>query len=51
MKEQRAIKEVVDQLEGLRHETDDLTVLLEFLKEEEDQESLKEMESSLGGLE
>ena len=51
MKEQRALKEVVDQIEGLRREFEDLTVLFELLKEEGDQESLREMESSLRSLE
>jgi len=51
LKEQRALKEVVDQIEGLRREFEDLTVLLELLKEEGDQESLREMESSLRSLE
>ncbi len=51
LKEQRALKEVVDQLEGLRREVEDLTVLLELLKEEGDQESLREMEISLRSLE
>ena len=51
MKEQRALKEVVNQLEELCREFEDLTVLFELLKEEGDQESLREMESSLKDLE
>ncbi len=51
MKEQRALKEVVEQLEALGHETEDLDVLLQLLREEEDPQALKEMESSLRSLE
>jgi len=51
LKEQRALKEVVNQLEELCREFEDLTVLFELLKEEGDQESLREMESSLRSLE
>ncbi len=51
MKEQRALKEVVEQLDALQREVDDLVVLLALLREEEDEGSLQEMAASLGGLE
>jgi peptide chain release factor 2 len=51
LKEQRALKEVVDQPETLGREIEDLQVLLELLREEEDQQALGEMESSLQKLE
>src|SRR3972149_1226555 len=51
LKEQRALKEVVDQLEAPGRELEDLSVLLQLLREEEDQQVLAEMESSLQKLE
>ena len=51
MKEQRALKEVVDQLEAMGREHEELTVLLGLLREEEDPQALKELGSSLGNLE
>jgi peptide chain release factor 2 len=51
MKEQRGLKDVVDQLVAIGGELDDLTVLLGLLREEEDPQALKELESSLRGLE
>ncbi len=51
LKEQRALKEVVEQLEALGRELEDLSVLLQLLREEEDQQALAEMESSLRRLE
>jgi peptide chain release factor 2 len=51
LKEQRALKEVVEQLVALQREVDDLGVLLELLRGEEDEGSLQEMVSSLRGLE
>ncbi len=51
MKEQRALKEVVEQLEALGREIEDLDVLLELLREEEDQQALGEMDRSLRSLE
>jgi peptide chain release factor 2 len=51
LKEQRGLKEVVEQLETLGRELEDLTVLLQFLREEEDPESSAEMERSLRNLE
>ena len=51
MKEQRALKAVVDQLEVLGREHEELTVLLGLLREEEDPQALKELGSSLGSLE
>jgi peptide chain release factor 2 len=51
MKEQRALKDVVDQLAAIGGELDELTVLLGLLREEEDSQALKELESSLRSLE
>ena len=51
MKEQHAIKEGVQQLETLGREIEDLEVLLELLREEEDQQALSEMDRSLRSLE
>ena len=51
LKEQRALKEVVEQLEALGREIEDLSVLLELLREEEDPQALVDMESSLRSLE
>ena len=51
MKEQRALKEVVDQPEAIGRELDDLTILLGLLREEEDPQALKELEGSLRSLE
>ncbi len=51
MKEQRALKEVVQQLETLGREVEDLDVFLELLREEEDQQALSEMERALRSLE
>ncbi|MBF8262102.1 MAG: prfB, partial [candidate division NC10 bacterium] len=51
LKEQRALKEVVEQLEAPGRELEDLSVLLQLLREEEDQQVLVEMESSLQKLE
>ena len=45
------LKEVVDQPETLGREIEDLQVLLELLREEEDQQALAEMEISLQKLE
>jgi peptide chain release factor 2 len=42
---------VVEQLEALGRELEDLSVLLQLLREEEDQQALDEMESSLRRLE
>ena len=51
MKEQRALKDVVDQLEAIGSELDELTVLLGLLREEEDPQALQELGSSLQSLE
>lgn len=51
MKEQRGLKDVVDQLVAIGGELDDLTVLLGLLREEEDPQALKELEGSLRSLE
>ena len=51
MKEQRALKDVVDQLETIGGDLDELTILLGLLREEEDPDALKELESSLRSLE
>src|SRR5574337_1583808 len=51
MKEQRALKDVVDQLEAIGGELDELTVLLGLLREEEDPQALNELGSSLRSLE
>ena len=51
MKEQRALKDVVDQPEAIGRELEELTVLLGLLREEEDPQTLKELESSLRNLE
>ncbi|PWB48820.1 MAG: peptide chain release factor 2 [Candidatus Methylomirabilota bacterium] len=51
MKEQRALKDTVDQLETIGGELDELTVLLGLLREEEDPEAMKELGSSLENLE
>jgi len=51
MKEQRALKNVVDQLTAIGGEHEELTVLLELLREEEDPDALKELSKSLRSLE
>ncbi|MDE2179746.1 MAG: peptide chain release factor 2 [candidate division NC10 bacterium] len=51
MKEQRALKDVVDQLEAIGGELEELTVLLGLLREEDDPQALKELGSSLRSLE
>ncbi|TAL40006.1 MAG: peptide chain release factor 2, partial [Methylovulum sp.] len=51
MKEQRALKEVVDQVDNLGLELEELTILLGLLREEEDPQALKELGSSLLSLE
>src|SRR5574337_45812 len=51
MKEQRALKDVVDQLEAIGGELDELTVLLGLLREEEDPQALNELGGSLRSLE
>lgn len=51
MKEQRALKEVVDQVNNLGLELEELTILLGLLREEEDPQALKELGSSLRSLE
>lgn len=51
MKEQRALKDVVDQVDNLGLELEELTILLGLLREEEDPQALKELGSSLLSLE
>ena len=51
LKEQHALKEGVQQLETLGREVEDLEVLLELLREEEDQQALSEMDHALRSLE
>jgi peptide chain release factor 2 len=51
LKEQRALKEVVERLEVFQHEVEDLSVLLELIQEEEDAAVASELSQGLESLE
>ncbi len=51
MKEQRLLKEVVDQVNNLERDLEELVILLGLLREEEDPQTLKELGGSLATLE
>ncbi|MBZ0159976.1 MAG: peptide chain release factor 2, partial [bacterium] len=51
MKEQRPLKEIVDQVDYLDRELEEVTILLGLLREEEDPQTLKDLGGSLQRLE